>query len=266
MRMTVEAGNGGALLAALIAGLATAPQAGAQSAQEFIAALSGSWYAFDPAYSSGDGPCRIDLAPEPGADGQYTAMPEGCADIFAAAESWSIDNANLMLADAQGRTLAQLGGNQARITGLASQSGRGVILERAEGDAHAQFLSNALRRHTCFYLGTSAECSDTQDRDRPVFDDDGTAQVELSVNLTAYSQPRRGSASLGVISQGNCVIVDQCLAASDGLWCRARFGETEAWLGKAAVRQAEWPIVTYVNGCTAPPGAAAPDTSPPESG
>ncbi|HHX89670.1 MAG TPA: hypothetical protein GX700_07850, partial [Paracoccus sp.] len=65
------------------------------------------------------------------------------------------------------------------------------------------------------------------------------------------SQPRRDSAEIGTIPAGTCVRVDQCLNASDGLWCRAWFGETLGWLGKTALRQNEWPVVTYRAGCTA---------------
>jgi hypothetical protein len=38
--------------------------------------------------------------------------------------------------------------------------------------------------------------------------------------------------------------------ASDGPWCRAKFGDTTGWLRKFAIRQNRWPIVTFANSCS----------------
>lgn len=223
----------------------------AQSADDFVAALSGTWYVFEPAQSGGDGPCKVELKADAAEGGERPAAATGCAGGMETAATWRIDEGTLILADAAGAQISRLGGNQTRMTGNLDRDGRGIILERAQGDAYAQALSTALRRHKCFYFGTTAECASTEARARPKISQ-SQGQVQLAVNLTAYSQPRRGSANMGVVPEGSCVVVDQCLAASDGLWCRARFGETIAWLAKAGVRQGEWPVVTYVDGCTAP--------------
>lgn len=52
-----------------------------------------------------------------------------------------------------------------------------------------------------------------------------------------------------VVPINSCVATSTCVTASDGIWCRAEFGDSAGWLRKLAIRQNRWPVVTFQNGC-----------------
>ncbi|WP_102108652.1 SH3 domain-containing protein [Oceaniglobus roseus] len=143
-----------------------------------------------------------------------------------------------------------LGGNQRRITGELEAGGAGIVLERADGDGSGTALSSALARHRCYYLGFTQDCAKPEQVSRPELTEGGGAYgvIDVLVNLNVRSQPRRDAPSLGIVPADTSIKVNDCLQASDGIWCRAAFGENEGWLAKTALRQQEWPIVTYVAG------------------
>lgn len=68
---------------------------------------------------------------------------------------------------------------------------------------------------------------------------------------------QRGKGNLGSVTLTGTggIQAGQCLDAPDGLWCRARFGETVGWPGTSARRQDEWPVLTYRAGCPDQAGA-----------
>ena len=221
-----------------------------QTVDEFFTAFSGSWFVFDPQFASGTETCEIRLD----ADGTQPLRPasaSNCAAPLSELVTWTIGDGQLDLRSAEGATIVRLGGNQQRVTGDFSDSGRGLILERADGSGRSAELTAALRRHRCFFAGYTADCVGPSDLRSPAFTELGgtIGEVETLVDLNVRSQPRAQADPVGVVPAETCVRVNQCIIASDGVWCRARFGEQEAWLAKTVLRQDEWPVMTFSNGC-----------------
>ena len=81
----------------------------------------------------------------------------------------------------------------------------------------------------------------------PSAEDPAKGRVEILVNLNVRNQPRRDAPVVGILDKGLVITLDYCTSASDGVWCRAIFGTETGWLAKTALRQNEWPIVTYRN-------------------
>ncbi|MCA0922090.1 SH3 domain-containing protein [Pseudooceanicola nanhaiensis] len=242
-----------ALALAVSASLSLAGPSVAQSRDQLVQAFSGNWFVFDPSFAAG-GNCGLTLG---GAvvsnDGQMSAATENCAEAIARTKSWSIEGGVLRLFDDGGSQLAELGGNQRRVTGLTTPEQSGVIIERASGDGFAQEIALAVQEHRCYYYGTSANCATKEDLVAPSFaEEEGEmlAQIETLGNLAVRSQPRRDATMIGTVPANSCVRVNQCVTASDGLWCRAAFGERQGWLAKTALRKETWPIVTFANGCS----------------
>lgn len=234
--------------------IVAAGMSAAQDRAALIEAFSQDWYQFDSSRSTGQEPCRLMLGTEaPTADAPLPAQSRNCVDPIARLSGWTVENGQLVLFDDAGARLAELGGNQRRLTGIQAVDGLGIVIERASGDGSNTAIARAVQRHRCYYMGTTDACAPETELKLPDFtaDDTGLAEVETLGNLVVRGQPRRDASSVGTIPQGTCVRVNQCLTASDGIWCRARFGEIDAWLAKSAVRQEEWPIVTFRNGCSA---------------
>lgn len=213
----------------------------AQSEEELVAAFSGDWYVFDPAFRSGGAECKITLDPE------MAATVSGCGAALIGIATWRIEDGQIMLADGADQVVAALGGNQQRITGTLVDSGQGLIVERAEGDGAAVAIRNALGRHRCYFIGFTRSCagSDEMAAPQPSAEDPSLGRIEVLANLNVRTQPRRDAAVIGVVQEGTPVAVDYCTVASDGVWCRAVFGTQAGWLAKTALRQNEWPIITY---------------------
>lgn len=248
------------LLPALTLGLlALAAPAAAQSRAQLVEAFAGEWYVFDSLLARDGNPCALVFKKDPvSADGRMAAAMQGCTDAIGAIASWSVEGGVLRLFDAGDEQRAELGGSQRRITGVTMPGQKGLVVERAGGDGAAQDIAMAVQRHRCYYAGTTATCATEAERAPPAFPATGEplAEIEMLGNLVVRDQPRRDASTIGTIPSGACIKVNQCLTASDGIWCRARFGEVTGWLAKTAVRQGEWPIITYRNTCPAPAEAA----------
>lgn len=251
----------GVFHAAAILTLMGAASASAQDRNQLISAFSGQWFLFDPAYrASPDSTCTLTLLQEGQTQplaisdndvgDRLPAQMTGCNWRLAPVTLWTVEEGVLRFYDQSLDLVAELGGNQRRITGTTAPEGDGIILERASGDGNAEAIALAMQRHRCYFRGFTDQCIDDDDRAAPQFDSDtGLAQVQLLVNLLVRSQPRRDSSSVGTLPQGTCIRVSQCIIASDGTWCRARFGDVIAWMPQVALRQQEWPIYTYRAGC-----------------
>ncbi|ANT61913.1 hypothetical protein AYJ57_15765 [Salipiger sp. CCB-MM3] len=241
------------LLAALAFAALSATSAASQSAEQFVDAFSGAWYSFDAARAGGAEPCRIEL--EAGTDDLqrgHAAASAGCAAPLSDLARWDIENGQLHLMDDTGGLLALLGGNQVRVTGDVAGEAGTLILDRSEGAPEAAALSAALRRHRCIYRGYSQDCAPKEELQQPkMTEEDGAyANVEVLVQLNVRSQPRGDAGALGVLEPGICLKVNYCATASDGVWCRGRFGEQSGWVKKISLRQSEWPALTFANSCT----------------
>lgn len=234
-------------LAACLPLLLLAAPAFAQSQAEFVSAFSGNWQVYEQRLAAGDAPCRIDFAGQ--AVGNHMALtPTGCAAPLAGIRSWSIEGSQLVLYDAGDKPVVRLGGNQKRITG-ATDAGLPIILERTGGDGTAATLQAAYNASGCYYLGYTQKCAARADLAEPAPGPDGRTRIELAANLAVHSEPRVDADTIGTAQQASCVVVDTCTMASDGPWCRARFGNVTGWLRKFSLRQNRWPVVTYANSC-----------------
>lgn len=105
----------------------------------------------------------------------------------------------------------------------------------------------AIARYRCYFSGYSDVCADTAATEAPAFTED-TASIQVLVSLNVSNESRRDAPVIGTIPPDSEVNVNLCLTASDGLWCRARFGDQSDWMAKSAIRQEEWPVITFVNG------------------
>lgn len=241
------------LSAAFAIALAFGQAAVAQTQAELVAAFSGEWFVFEPSQSAGTNPCQITLSPDSADTApMLNAVSIGCAAGLSGLTTWNVENGRLVFFAADGMRMAELGGTQRRLTGTLEPGDQGIVAERSNGDGSNVALANAIQRHRCFYLGLTDDCATEADLAAPTFNDEDPplASVETLGKLVARSQPRRDAPEAGRIPQGTCVRVNQCIVATDGTWCRARFGDVSVWLARNAVRQNEWPILTYRNGCT----------------
>src|SRR3569833_1229314 len=122
-----------------------------------------------------------------------------------------------------------------------------IILERQGGDGTAALLLAAFNASRCYYLGYSQKCAGKDAATAPPTGSQG--QVKLLVNLNAHDQPRNDADTVGSLKSGQCVVVQQCVTASDGPWCKVDMGPNGGWLRKLTIRQNRWPVVTFSNGC-----------------
>ncbi len=225
----------------------------AQDEASFVKSFSGDWYVFDPQFGSGDETCSMTLSTDKRtADARFDANAKGCVQPLSEMAAWDIHSGQLRLfAQGSDNPFALLGGNQLRITGSLPASERGIIVERAEGDDSTSAIAKAIARHRCIYVGFSQECADVADLVKPALTEEAGSygSVSLLVNLNVRDQPRSNAPNVGVLQAGTCLKVNFCTTASDGIWCRARFGERNGWVHKIAVRKEEWPVLTFTNSC-----------------
>ena len=244
------------LLAAITAGiLSVGAVAQSQDKAAFVAAFSGQWFVFDPQFKTGSSPCSLDLATEISSEtARMTAKAQHCDQPLAKTESWDIRDGQLGLYSADQKRIATLGGSQKRITGELEDTKQGLIVERADGDNSTREISAAIRKHRCIYIGLTQKCAETADLRLPEIDqgDEGFGSVGIVVNLNVRDQPRSTAGVVGTLPKGSCLKVNYCTTASDGVWCRARFGEQNNWIRKTALRQGEWPVLTFLNTCPTP--------------
>ena len=237
-----------ALLCALgLAGQASV--ASAQSEAEFVAVLAGQWEAYDDGYAVEGKHCIITLKDsKAGAD--YELSTESCGMELGMLNSWRIVEGQLGLV-ADGVVVASLGGNQFRMSGN-SNIGAPVILDRVGETAAMDRILDAYKSSGCYYLGFTSTCVDEAQLSKPAVPSDGSpARIGILVNLNVRAEAREDANVVGVVPANSCIVTEVCATASDGVWCRARFGEITGWLKKLALRQERWPVVTFVNQCQA---------------
>lgn len=231
--------------AATVAGLLMMPVvAVAQTEEALREAFSGEWFIFDERFGEDGGTCSIRLKAA-GSDPSMTAETQDCAQPISKAEGWNIRDGQIFVLGSEGAILT-MGGNQYRLTGEIASVGESVIVERAQGNSHSRRLAEALRKHTCYYRGTSDICAEAGSVGLPIIDANlGYAVIETISNLNVRAQPRHDAGIIGTVPKETEIQVDQCLTASDGIWCRAVFGRDNGWLAMTALRLNEWPVVTF---------------------
>ena len=227
-----------------------ASHAAAQSDAQLIEAFSGEWFIFEPRFSTNASPCKItlDTAPLVTEDLRFRTVDadSNCAAPFANAMlKWSVSDGKIIMQSNDGGNLAELGGSPDRLSGDLSGPINAIILERREGADYKRRLISALREHKCYYVGYSSDCADEAATAAPNSEDDA-ATINVLVDLNVRNQPRRNAAVVGTVPQNSEITVNLCLTASDGVWCRAGFGEIAGWMAKSAIRADEWPVITFV--------------------
>jgi len=227
--------------AIVIAGLTGS--AAAQDEAAFREAFGGDWYVFDNSVSAADQICRMALSTE--GDTPWTASARNCTGALSDLESWSIENGQILLQAADvTEPLAAVGGNQFRLSGELAATGNTIIVERQAGDGAAARIAAALEEHTCFYRGLSSECATSEELQVPQSAADGADIITLAP-LNVRALPRRDAAIVGTVPEGSEITANQCMLASDGVWCRADFSGETGFFAKNAVRQDEWPVTTF---------------------
>lgn len=232
-------------LASALFGAMFAFSAHAQTEQEFVDAFAGQWQVVDSHYAAETGPCRIELARGPATQGRYPLTLQACKAELSLVAGWGISNGQMSLFDAAGAVIARLGGNQRRMSGN-SASGVPVILERAGAGGAATLLEAAKRASGCVYTGFTDKCAPEEQLSKPQGD---APKVKVLVNLNIRAEARDDASIVGVVPVDSCVSTEVCVTATDGVWCRARFGGETGWLRKLALRQNRWPVVTFSNSC-----------------
>lgn len=226
-----------------------AHSAAAQTAEDLRDAFSGEWFVFDETFGLDNRPCRLLLedisVSDDGAD-PLKASSADCAGPLGENMNWRVDEGRIVLSTPTGELIAALGGNPQRLSGDYVGASNALVLERESGSGAKVALTEALRVHGCYYLGYTADCVEPQATQAPEFEE-GTAKIDVLVKLNVRNQPRRDASIIGTVPRESTVTVNACLTTSDGIWCRAGFGETVGWLAKTALRQGEWPVISYVN-------------------
>lgn len=221
--------------------------AAAQSEADFVAAFAGEWRIHDEAFAQGVQICRITLTDQAEA-GRYKLDKQTCGGDITAVTAWGISEGQMALFAGE-EVAVTLGGTQRRMSG-ATKSGGAVVLDRVGVAGIADQLQAARQAAGCYYLGFTNRCAVEADLAKPSEPGaDQPARVNVIVNLNARAEARDDASVIGVIPVNSCVATSACVTASDGVWCRAEFGERAGWLRKLAVRQNRWPVVTFVNQC-----------------
>jgi hypothetical protein len=220
--------------------------ASAQSQEQFIKAFSGKWQTLDTSYSNGS-LCSVDLlSTKQGAE--YEISIQGCEGDITEIASWGIVENQLAMLDDAGAIRIRLGGNQNRMTGQTI-SGRAVIFERA-GTAMSAVSAAAISDGACLYLGYTATCAEAGDlADLTPPPGGGLLTAQVLVNLNARAEARSDAPVVAVVQENTCVVVEQCLQASDGRWCKARLQNASAWIKQQVIRANRWPVLTFKGSC-----------------
>lgn len=235
-------------IACLLLSFGSIVPASAQSEADFIAAFAGEWKIAEPSFGADGGQCALSLQKDK--DGSaYKLDKTHCGSDLAQVARWGIADSQLALFDGGGAVLARMGGNQRRMTGTTA-AGRPVVFDRAGAKGLGDQLQAAAKASGCYYLGFTKQCATDADLANPrPAGTQGETKVKVVANLNVRAEARDDAGVVGVVPQNSCVAVDNCLTASDGVWCSAKFGDKQAWLHKLALRRNKWAIVTFTNKC-----------------
>ena len=228
-----------------VGALSAATMVRAQSVDQYVQAFGGNWQLIDARHSSAPSTCTMVLGSKADADGRFAVERQGCRGEADQAKSWGVSEGQMTLFDAAGGVIARLGGSQHRVSGT-SASGSPLIFEKVGVAGTAAVLESARQASGCIYLGFTSKCADAAQVAPPTPE---RASVQVLVNLNVRAEARDDAEVVGIVPLQTCVTTDLCMMATDGAWCRAKFGEKIGWMRKLALRQNRWAIVTFENGC-----------------
>ncbi len=216
----------------------------AQTPNAVAKAFAGRWITYDRNFSDQKS-CIFEFSSEL-KDDIFPIAKTGCTGALAAIAGWRIQNNQLVFVTADKSAIALVGGNQERMSGSILQSKLPIIFERLEV---AEKIEQARKSIKCSYIGYSQTCASPQDFTPPPATIGSPSPIKILVNLNARSEPRNSAAVKGVLKPNACVSAEVCTVASDGLWCKVKTENGNAWVKKQTVRQQRWPIITFKNGC-----------------
>lgn len=228
-----------------ILALQTSFATAAEKDDQFATAFAGNWITYSNEFSESGLNCILEFS-DTKVDQSFPITTNGCVGALNNVRGWVVINGQLRLVDKAEKEIATLGGNQFRLSGLDAESGNTFIIEK---EAQAQAISKARKSISCSYLGYGKKCAEPRDYAAPTITKDGEAEVTILISLNARVEPRPDAQILGVLNQNSCMKVNACSQASDGLWCKANFGEKSGWFKKHAVRRGKWPVLTFISGC-----------------
>ena len=220
-------------------------QAAAQSADAVAKAFAGRWITYDRNFSEQKS-CEMEFASQKAGD-LYPIAKQGCRGALAEISGWRIQNNQLVFVSQDNKAVALVGGNQERLSGTILQSKLPVIFERLEV---AQKIEKARKSIECSYVGYSQTCASPRDFAPPAATIGSPSPIQVLVNLNARMEPRNNASVQAVLKPNACVSAEVCTVASDGLWCKVKTENGDAWIKKQAVRQQRWPVITFKNGCS----------------
>lgn len=232
-----------AVAALALTGALWAQTALAAQESDFVKAFAGVWVTYDAPLDAG-GTCEITLS-QTAKGSLYEAKQAHCGGALAGVMAWGIVDQQLALMDATGKPIVRVGGNQNRVSGDLAGGGS-IILERKDKAQSVHSLWAALG---CVYYGYTSRCADSADSAPPSLQG-GSAKVLVLVKLNARTEARPDAPVVTVLQPNACVPVKQCTTASEGLWCKVSEDGKDAWISKHSVRLSQFPIVTFVNGCS----------------
>lgn len=226
-------------------GLFAQNSAQAQSNEAVAKAFAGRWITYDRNFAD-EKSCVLSFSAKKTGD-LYPITKKGCSGALADIAGWRIQNNQLVFMSNANSAIALVGGNQERLSGTILQSKLPIIIERLE---IAQKIENARKSIQCSYIGYSQRCASPRDFAPPAASISSPSPVQILVNLNARIEPRNNATIQTVLKPKACVSAIVCTVASDGLWCKVKTENGDAWIKKQTVRQQRWPVITFKNGCS----------------
>ena len=216
----------------------------AQSTNAVAKAFAGQWITYDNRHAA-QGSCLLTFSAT--SNGSfYPISPSNCINAMATIRGWTLRNNQLVFIDDKNEPVAAVGGNQERISGTILKGKIPIIVEKTDVAAP---VSKARKGIRCSYVGYGQTCAKPRQFAPPTIGANATADIKTLVNLNLRVEPRNNATVKTVLKPNSCLKADFCTLASDGLWCRVQVGDISGWVKKQAVRQKQWPIITFVNGC-----------------
>nr|WP_321456958.1 hypothetical protein [uncultured Cohaesibacter sp.] len=236
-----------AIIASTLLGLATFAEgsAVAQTSNAVAKAFAGDWITYDRNFADQKS-CEFSFS-DKNAGEVYPIKQTGCIGALANIIGWRIQNNQLVFISKENSAVALVGGNQERLSGMILQSKLPVIFERKEV---AQKIEAARKSIKCSYIGYSQACAEPRDFTPPAATIGNPSPIQILVNLNARMEPRNNASIKTVLKPNACVSAEVCTVASDGLWCKVKTENGDAWIKKQTVRQQRWPVITFKNGCS----------------
>nr|WP_321979834.1 AprI/Inh family metalloprotease inhibitor [uncultured Cohaesibacter sp.] len=217
----------------------------AQTPEAVAKAFAGNWITYDRHFAEQKS-CELTFSAQKSGD-LYPITKKGCSGDLADIAGWRIQNNQLVFMSSANTAIALVGGNQERLSGTILQNKLPIIIERLEV---AQKIEKARKSIQCSYIGYSQTCASPRDFAPPAASIGSPSPVQILVNLNARTEPRNNATIKTVLKPNACVSAEVCTVASDGLWCKVKIENGDAWIKKQTVRQQRWPVITFKNGCS----------------